>query len=415
VITLEDWALIRRLAAEGVPKARIAQRLGISRTTVIKAVSSDGPPRYERTPKPTSFAVFEPRVRELLEQTPDMPATVLAERVGWTGSIRWFSENVKRLRPEHCLVDPADRLTWAPGDAAQCDLWFPPRRIPLEDGTARLLPVLVITAAHSRFITARMIPTRKTEDLLLGSWELLQQLGRVPRRLIWDNEPGIGRGQRRAEGVAVFMGTLATKLVLLPPRDPESKGLVERRNGWFESSFMPGRSFTSAGDFNDQFTDWLVKANTRVVRTIKACPADLVEADWSAMLPLPPVPLHLGWRNRIRLGRDYYVRLDTNDYSVDPSVIGRIVDVTADLERVRVGAQGRLVTEHTRIWARGTTVTDPAHVEAAAWLRKQFQQHRAAAAAAGEQLTKDLQRDLGDYDRAFGITGDLSTGEQGVC
>ena len=33
-----------------------------------------------------------------------------------------------------------------------------------------------------------------------------QQLGRVPRRLIWDNEPGIGRGQRRAEAVAVFAG-----------------------------------------------------------------------------------------------------------------------------------------------------------------------------------------------------------------
>ena len=82
---MEDWALIRRLAAEGVPKARIAERLGISRTTVIKAVNSDAPPRYERTPGPTSFTVFEPRVRALLEETPDMPATVLAERVGLDG------------------------------------------------------------------------------------------------------------------------------------------------------------------------------------------------------------------------------------------------------------------------------------------------------------------------------------------
>lgn len=77
----------------------------------------------------------------------------LAERVGWTGSIRWFSENVKRLRPEHRPVDPSDRIVWAAGDAAQCDLWFPPRKIPLEDGTTKLLPVLVIAAAHSRFIT----------------------------------------------------------------------------------------------------------------------------------------------------------------------------------------------------------------------------------------------------------------------
>jgi hypothetical protein len=398
VITLEDWALIRRLAAEGVPNARIARRLGISRTTVIKAVNSDSPPRYERTPTPTSFTVFEPRVRALLEETPDMPATVLAERVGWEGSIRWFRDNVKRLRPEVRPPDPADRIIWAPGDAAQCDLWFPPRKIPLEDGTARLLPVLVITAAHSRFITGRMIPTRKTEDLLLGTWELIQQLGRVPRRLIWDNEPGIGRGQRRAEGVTSFMGTLATRLVLLPPKDPESKGLVERRNGWFETSFMPGRTFGSPLDFNDQFTDWLTRANARVVRTIKAAPVDLIDADRAAMLPLPPIPLHLGWRNKIRLGRDYYVRIDTNDYSVDPTVIGRLVDVSADLVRVKVRAEGRVVADHPRLWARGATITDPVHVETAAWLRKQFQQPRAVVGA-----PDDLARDLSDYDRAFGL------------
>jgi hypothetical protein len=403
---LEDWALIRRLAAEGVPKAQIARRLGIARGTVIAAVKSDGPPVYVRTAGPTSFTVFEPRVRELLEQTSDMPATVLAERVGWEGSIRWFSDNVRRLRPEHRPVDPADRLVWEPGDAAQCDLWFPPRKIPLEDGTSKLLPVLVLAPAHSRFTLGRMIPTRKTEDLLLGSWELIKQLGRVPRRLIWDNEPGIGRGQRRAEGVEQFMGTLATKLVLLPPKDPESKGIVERRNGWFETSFMPGRTFRSPDDFNTQFSDWLVTGNARVVRTIKAKPVDLLQADLAAMLPLPPIPLHLGWRNRIRLGRDYYVRLDTNDYSVDPSAIGRLVDVTADLERVKVRANGRIVADHPRVWARGTTVTDPVHVEIAATLRKQFQQPRAVAN--GEE---SLARDLADYDRAFGLIDGADEGE----
>jgi hypothetical protein len=409
VITLEDWALIRRLAADGVPKARIAARLGISRTTVVKAVASDAPPKYERAVAPTSFTPFEAKVRALLEGDADLPATVLAERVGWTGSITWFRENVKRLRPEHRKLDPADRLVWEPGDAAQCDLWFPPRKIPLEDGTARLLPVLVITAAHSRFMTGRMIPTRKTEDLLLGSWELIRGLGRVPRRLIWDNEPGIGRGQRAALGVAAFLGTLATKLVLLPPKDPESKGIVERRNGWFETSFMPGRSFASPTDFNDQFSDWLTRANARVVRTIGAAPVERLEADRAAMLPLPPAVLHLGWRNQIRLGRDYYVRLDTNDYSVDPSVIGRLVEVSGDLDRVRVRLDGRVVADHRRVWARGQVVTDPIHVQTAAVLRKQFQQPRPAP---GDDRDSGLARDLADYDRAFGlIDGALGGGQ----
>ena len=203
--------MIRRLDAEGVSKAQIARRLGISRTTVTKAVASDRPPEYRRTPVETSFVMFEPRVRALLRLTPDMPATVLAERVGWKGSITWFRQNVKRIRVEYLPADPSDRLEWLAGDAAQCDLWFPPRKIGLEDGTARLLPVLVMTCAHSRFTLGRMIPTRTTEDLLLGMWSLLQHLGRVPRRLIWENEAGIGRGKGLADGGAGFAGTLANK------------------------------------------------------------------------------------------------------------------------------------------------------------------------------------------------------------
>jgi hypothetical protein len=394
---VEDWALIRRLVADGVPQRQVARQLGIGRSTVARAVASDAPPKYERGPVPTSFSPFELRVRELLAEFPEMPATVIAERVEWEGSISWFRDNVRVLRPQYRRPDPADRLTWAAGDAAQCDLWFPPARIPLEDGSTPLLPVLVITAAHSRFMTGLMIPTRKTEDLLLGSWELIRALGRVPRRLIWDNETGIGRGGKLAGGVAAFTGTLATKIVQLRPRDPESKGIVERRNGFFETSFLPGRLFASPADFNAQFAAWLERANARVVRTIKARPADLIEADRAAMLPLPVIPPPLGWCHHVRLGRDYYVRLDASDYSVDPAMIGRLIEVTAGLDRVRARTDGRVVADHARVWARGRTVTDPAHLRTARRLREELRQPQPA-------LPGDLARDLADYDRAFGLT-----------
>jgi hypothetical protein len=402
---VEDWALIRRLVADGVSQRQVARDLGVGRSTVERAVASARPPKYERPVVSTAFTPFEPLVRQLLSATPDMPVTVIAERVGWIGSITWFRDNVRQLRPEHRPVDPSDRLTWLPGDAAQCDLWFPPKKIPLEDGSKTLLPVMVITAAHSRFMVARMIPTRHTHDLLLGMWELLQELGRVPRRLIWDNESGIGRGKRHAEGVGAFTGTLATTLQRLKPYDPESKGIVERRNGFFETSFMPGRDFVSPGDFNVQFAHWLSIANARVVRTIKTRPVDRLEADRAAMLPLPPVAPVVGWVNRVRLGRDYYVRLDASDYSVDPAVIGRFVDVNADLSRVEVRHEGRLVAAHDRVWARGMTITDAAHVAAAKVLREQYQQPRPAP-----DPHEVLMRDLGDYDRAFGLTDTITDG-----
>lgn len=96
-------------------------------------------------------------------------------------------------------------------------------------------------AARSRQPTGRRPRCRGTDDLLVGSWKLIQQLGRVPRRPIWDNEPGVGRGERRAAGVRAIMGTLATKPVLLLPSDPEFKGVVEliRYNGASQREFAP--------------------------------------------------------------------------------------------------------------------------------------------------------------------------------
>jgi hypothetical protein len=122
----------------------------------------------------------------------------------------------------------------------------------------------------------------------------------------------------------------------------------------------------------------------------------LVDADRAAMLPLPPIAPRVGWFNDIRLGRDYYVRVAANDYSVDPAAIGRIVATTANLERVRVRLDGRLIADHPRVWARHMTVTDPAHVNAAKVLRDQFRQPRPV------DSNDALVRDLADYDRAFG-------------
>jgi hypothetical protein len=235
---------------------------------------------------------------------------------------------------------------------------------------------------------------------LLGTWSLIEQFGRVPRRLIWDNETAIGRRGRLAAGVTEFCGTLATRIHQLKVRDPESKGVVERRNGFFETSFMPGRDFVSPADFNVQFAEWLERANRRQVRTLKARPIDLVALDREAMLALPPIPPMVGWSNQIRLGRDYYVRIDSNDYSVHPRAIGRQVVVTADLERVRVRQDRRVVADHARVWARHTTVTEPAHVTAAEQLRQRFVSLRAGDDNA-------LTPNLADYDRAFGLEDGL--------
>jgi hypothetical protein len=148
---------------------------------------------------------------------------------------------------------------------------------------------------------------------------------------LWDNESGIGR-RKPTEPVAAFAGSLGLEIKLLPPRDPESKGVVERMNRFFRQRFMPGREFRSPADFNGQLEDWLPKANHRYSRSRHGRPDELIVLDRERMRELPPVTPETVFRNAVRLPRDYYVRVFSNDYSVDPSFIGRIVDVIADLE-----------------------------------------------------------------------------------
>lgn len=90
--------------------------------------------------------------------------------------------------------------------------------------------------------------------------------------------------------------------------------------------------------------------NTRQRRALGCAPTERIAADRHAMLTLPPVPPATGWRSSVRLARDHYVRLDSNDYSVHPSVIGRRIEVIADLARVRALCDGRVVADHERIW-----------------------------------------------------------------
>jgi hypothetical protein len=67
---------------------------------------------------------------------------------------------------------------------------------------------------------------------------------------------------------------------------------------------------------------------------------------------------------------------------------------------VRAFGDGRLVADHGRCWARHQTLSDPAHLQAAAQLRHE----RAAVGAAGRRHQDEVQLHcLADYDQAFGL------------
>jgi transposase len=411
VLSVEDWAEIRRLhRAENMPVKVIARVMGVSRNTVRAAIASDRAPKYQRPAKGSIVDAVEPRIRELLKACPTMPATVIAERIGWERSIRVLRDRVAELRPAYLPPDPASRTTYEAGEIAQCDLWFPPVMVPVGFGQVRKpaqLPVLTMVTGYARWLAALLIPSRTAADLFAGWWQLINGLGAVPRVLVWDGEGAIGRWRGgRVELTAAcqaFRGTLGAKVVVCKPADPEAKGLIERAHDYLERSFLPGRSFTSPADFNTQLAAWLALVNTRPRRALGCSPAERITADKAAMLTLPPVAPETGWRAWTRLARDHYVRLDSNDYSVHPAVIGRRIEVTADLERVRVLCEGQVVADHQRVWAWHQSISDSAHVAAARALRRQ----RVTALRRPPEPEVQI-RALADYDTALGMDGGVA-------
>jgi transposase len=401
LVNVEEWAEIRRLhRGEGMGVKAIARRVGVARNTVRAALRSEDPPRYVRQERGSAVDAFEPSIRRLLAVTPDMPATVIAERIGWTRGITVLRDRVAELRPVFQVPEAFGRSEYKPGELCQWDLWFPDYAIPVGHGQTAVLPVLVGVPCYSRWTLARMIGSKESADVLGGHLGLLVELGAVPRKGVYDGEPAISvrRGRRLiyTQDYLRLKGTLAMGSIVLAKGHPERKGVVERTNGYLETSFMPGRRFGDRDDFNTQLADWLeTKANLRAHSGLRCRPSERIDEDRAAMMALPPLLPDMDWHHDLRLPADHWVRHHTNDYSVHPKAVGRRVHVRVDDARVTVTLGAEVVACHDRVLARHTTVTDPAHDRA----------REAARAAAGRPPADGGEvevRNLAVYDQATG-------------
>ncbi len=161
---------------------------------------------------------------------------------------------------------------------------------------------------------------------------------------------------------------------------------------------MPGRAFDDVPDFNRQLTGWLTKrANVRVHATTRVRPAEAIVEDRGSMLELPAAMPDVTWRHSIRLPRDHYVRVETNDYSVNPRFVGRRVEVALSLDEVVVACDGTEVARHRCCLATHQTILAAEHARVLRQMRIEARAVEAVADALGDDGIE--VRDLAVYDR----------------
>jgi Mu transposase, C-terminal domain len=255
----------------------------------------------------------------------------------------------------------------------QFDLWEPSIEIPVGHGQTPRGYVVVCCLPYSRVGAGTLVFSKEAPDLLFGIADCLKRLGALPETLVWDREGALhAGGGRPTEPFAAFCGQLELDWRFLEPRDPESKGVVERLQGFIETNFEPGRRFVNELHFRDELERWFCeRANVRFHRTLRCRPADRLSEELQAMRPLPEPMPDVDRRFVTRVPPDPYARVDTNDYSLDPTLVGRRVEVRVSQRQVVAVAleTGELACRHQRSFARHRTITALEHARALRSLR----------------------------------------------
>jgi transposase len=371
VVGVEQWAELRREHfVRGVSIKELSRRTGLSRNTVRAALRASVPPRYSCGSRGSKLDPFKAEIQRLLGEDPALPGVrvgELLEPLGWDGGKTILDDYLREVRPLFKAARTTQRTIYRPGEICQFDVWEPRAEVPVGHGQTRPGFVVVACLGYSRAGAGALIFSKQTEDLLAGIRRCLWQLGGLPSTLVWDRQAGIHAHQGRpTDEFAALCGQLKVGWHFCRPRDPQAKGAVERLQGYAETNFEPGRVFANELDFQDQLDAWFERVNARAHRTTRARPVDRLAEELTVMAALPDLAPDTDRRWVTRVAPDPYVRFDTCDYSLDPDLVGRRVEIRiTDREVLAVALDsGELACRHTRSFARHRTITALEHARA---------------------------------------------------
>jgi len=351
---------------EGLSAREISRRTGLARDTVARLLVASDPPKYRRGSVGSKLDPFKEWICEQLQTDPRIQSQRLREmagELGYEGGKSIFDDFVREVRPRFQVRRTFQRTVYRPGELVQCDLWEPKEHIPVGHGQTRRGWVVTCEVCWSRAVAGTLVFSKEAPDILWGLARNLSRLGALPEKLVWDREAAIGAGGRPTVPFAAFCGQLSVGWVILEARDPQAKGVLERSHRFMRSNFEPGRVFANHLDFQDRLDAWCEKVNGRVHRTVRAVPAERLAEEKTRMRGLPARMPDVDRRQVVRVPAQPFVRVDRNDYSIDPQFAGRRVELRVSQTDVTavVLDTGELAAQHRRVFAGNLTFTDPAH------------------------------------------------------
>jgi transposase len=374
LLGVEGWAELRREHfVRGVSIKELARRSGLSRNTIRAGLRAAEPPKYERAPAGSKLDPFKDEIHRLLGQdasTPGQRIRELIEPLGFDGGKTIVDDYLREIRPLFQRPRTFQRTVYRPGEICGsrgrrsrsgmarraglgCDRV--PGLLGRGRGRGRARALQADAGSFGRHPPLSVVAGSAAEHVGLGRQSGLHAGGGRPTREL-----------------AAFCGHLRVDWWFCEPRDPQAKGVVERLQDFAERSFEPGRVFANELDFQVQLDDWFDgRANARTHKTLRCRPVDRLAAEREAMAPLPATPPDTDRCWVLRVPADPHLRFDTNDYSLDPRLAGRRVEVRVSEREISAIAldTGELACRHQRSFAKHRTVTALEHARTLKELR----------------------------------------------
>jgi transposase len=367
MLTSEEWMDIKLLKAEGLSMREIARRTGHSRNTVKRVLTEPAPRPFKAPDRGSKLDPFKPYIRQRYEQY-GLSAVRLLEEVrvqGYGGSIYTLRRFLHSLKAgDRALERATVRFETPPGEQAQVDWTYCGR---FADRTGHLIPVygFALVLSFSRMLFCSFTTSMRIETLIACHLDAFEYLGGCPRKILYDNMKQVRLSASQLNPLFVdFASYYGVSVSTHTPRRPRTKGKIERAFAYVKDSFLAGRTFADLDELNAEARVWLeTVANVRVHGTTKARPVDLLAREGLASTA-QIARYRVVDRATRTVDAEGFVRYGRSRYSVPPEHVGRLVVVESDAGAIRVRCDQLVIAEHQAATKPGSSVVEPAHVEA---------------------------------------------------
>jgi len=392
---VEKWEMymqMQQLLRKGFSKVKIAEMLGISRSTVYRYINRNpqSMAKWMETSKVRQKKLdpYKELILSWLQDYPDMSAAqvldwLLEKYEGLEIAESTVRNYVRELRKTYDITKGASPRSYEAvaeipmGIQMQVDFGQTEQRKP--NGKTEKLRFIAFVLAHSRYkYMAWLDRPFTTKDVIRSHENAFRFYGGIPNELVYDQDALIlvsenGGDLILTQGFQAYREERQLNLHICRKADPESKGKIENVIKYIKQNFAKHRVYHGIHKWNEEALRWLKRTgNDKEHNTIKKRPVDVFSLERQHLRPISnPIEDSFDINNISSITRsvrkDNTVWFKSNRYSVPLGTFNHIKEIivkTTDNNYLTVihPETGEILAKHPISAGKGQLIQNTSHL-----------------------------------------------------